>query len=45
MDINEWEEWYVEILDDFGFLRKDDENTADLLNEILEMKFLKSMDF
>ena len=36
MDINEWEEWYVEILDDFGFLRKDDENTADLLNEILE---------
>ena len=36
MDINEWEGWYVEILDDFGFLRNDDENTADLLNEILE---------
>lgn len=36
MDINEWEEWYVEILDDFGFSRDDDEKTADLLNEILE---------
>ncbi len=36
MDINEWEEWYVEILDDFGFLREDDEATADLLDSILE---------
>ena len=35
MDINEWEEWYEEILDTFGFLREDDEKTADLLNKIL----------
>ena len=32
MDINEWEEWYVEILEDFGFSRDDDEKTADLLD-------------
>lgn len=36
MDINEWEEWYEEILNTFGFLREDDEKTADLLDEILE---------
>ena len=36
MDINEWEFWYEEILDTFGFLREDDEKTADLLDEILE---------
>lgn len=36
MDINEWEEWYEEILNTFGFRREDDEKTADLLDEILE---------
>jgi len=35
MNISEWEEWYEEILNDFGFSRDDDEDTADLLNEIL----------
>lgn len=38
MDINEWEGWYTEILDDFGFSRDDDEKTADLLDKILEEK-------
>ncbi|MBQ6813649.1 MAG: DUF115 domain-containing protein [Methanobrevibacter sp.] len=36
MDINEWETWYEEILDDFGFSREGDEKTADLLDEILD---------
>ena len=36
MDINEWEEWYKEILNDFGFDRDGDEETADLLDKILD---------
>ena len=38
MDINEWETWYEEILDDFGFSREGDENTAELLDKILDEK-------
>ena len=34
MDINEWEEWYEEILDTLGFSREGDEKTADLLDSI-----------
>ncbi|AMK14649.1 6-hydroxymethylpterin diphosphokinase MptE-like protein [Methanobrevibacter olleyae] len=36
MDINEWEVWYKEILEDFGFSRDDDEKSADLLDKILD---------
>ena len=38
MDINEWEIWYKNILNDFGFSREGDEKTADVLNDILDKK-------
>ena len=38
MDFNEWEGWYKEILDTLGFLRDDDEKTAELLDKILDEK-------
>ena len=38
MDFNEWEGWYEEILDTLGFLRGDDEKTAELLDKILDEK-------
>ena len=38
MDFNEWEGWYKEILETLGFLRGDDEKTAELLNKILDEK-------
>ncbi len=38
MDFNEWEGWYKEILDTLGFLREDDEKTAELLDKILDEK-------
>ncbi len=44
MDINEWENWYKRILDDFGFSREGDEKTADLLDEILEKKGCLTID-
>ena len=44
MDINEWEIWYNEILDDFGFSREGDEKTADLLDDILERKGCLTID-
>ena len=44
MDINEWEVWYEEILNTFGFLREDDERTADLLDEILDEKGCLTID-
>lgn len=44
MDINEWEGWYTEILDDFGFSRDADERTADLLDGILEEKGCLTID-
>lgn len=44
MDINEWEEWYTEILDTFGFLREDDERSADLLDRILDKEGCLTID-
>lgn len=38
MDFNEWEGWYNEILETLGFLRDDDEKTAELLDKILDEK-------
>lgn len=38
MDFNEWEGWYKEILETLGFLREDDEKTAELLDKILDEK-------
>lgn len=35
MNINEWEKWYTKILDDFGFSREKDEETAKILDNIL----------
>lgn len=44
MDFKEWETWYKDILDDFGFLRSDDETTAEELNNILDKKGCLSLD-
>ena len=38
MDFNDWEGWYKEILETLGFLRDDDEKTAELLDKILDEK-------
>lgn len=38
MNINEWEKWYIEILNDFGFSREKDEETAKILDNILNKK-------
>lgn len=38
MDFNEWEGWYKEILYTLGFSREGDENTAALLDKILDEK-------
>ena len=38
MYFNEWEGWYKEILETLGFLRDDDEKTAELLDKILDEK-------
>ena len=35
MEFDEWNIYYKEILDDFGFSREDDEKCAQLLDEIL----------
>lgn len=35
MEFNEWEKWYIEILDDFGFDREGDEASAIILDELL----------
>ena len=35
MDFGLWETYYKQILNDFGFKRKDDENTAQVLDELL----------
>ena len=35
MEFGEWNIYYKEILDDFGFSREDDEKCAQLLDEIL----------
>ena len=38
MNLNEWCLWYKEILEDFGFDRGADEESAEVLNELLENK-------
>lgn len=38
MNIETWMKWYKLILDDFGFLRKDDEKSADILNKMIKDK-------
>ncbi|MGC9517055.1 MAG: 6-hydroxymethylpterin diphosphokinase MptE-like protein [Methanomicrobiales archaeon] len=38
MEINTWFSWYKKILKDFGFSKKDDEQSARLLSELLEDK-------
>ena len=35
MEFGLWEKYYTEILEDFGFSRKNDEESAKLLDEIL----------
>jgi uncharacterized Rossmann fold enzyme len=43
MDFEEWEGYYSEILDDFGFSKDEDERSALLLSELLENKDLASI--
>ena len=38
MEFGLWEKYYVEILEDFGFSREDDEKSAKLLDEILSVE-------
>ena len=38
MEFGLWEKYYVEILDDFGFSRENDEESAKLLDEILSVE-------
>ncbi len=36
MKFSDWETWYEKILDDFGFIREDDEDSAKLLDKVLD---------
>lgn len=38
MEFGLWEKYYIEILDDFGFSRENDEESAKLLDEILSVE-------
>lgn len=44
MDFSEWEPIYVEILDDFGFSREDDENSVRILKALTLSSDLRSGD-
>ena len=44
MEFGLWEKYYKEILDDFGFSRKDDEESAKLLDEILSTEGCLTLD-
>ena len=44
MEFGLWEKYYKEILDDFGFSRKNDEESAKLLDEILSTEGCLSLD-
>lgn len=44
MDFGLWEIFYKEILDDFGFSREDDENSAKVLDEILSEEGCLTLD-
>ena len=36
MDLDTWFSWYEKILKEFGFERKDDEKSAEILNNLLD---------
>lgn len=40
MELKEWMNWYTKILDDFGFIREDDEHTAEVLNNLIKDTYL-----
>ena len=44
MDFGLWEIFYKEILDDFGFSREEDENSAKVLDEILSQEGCLTLD-
>ena len=44
MEFGLWEKYYTEILDDFGFSRKNDEESAKLLDEILSTEGCLTLD-
>lgn len=44
MEFGLWERYYKEILDDFGFSRQDDENSAKVLDEILSEEGCLTLD-
>lgn len=44
MEFGQWSIYYKEILDDFGFSREDDENTAQVLDEILSQEGCLTLD-
>ena len=44
MEFGLWERYYKEILDDFGFSRSDDENSAKVLDEILSEEGCLTLD-
>lgn len=44
MDFGLWEKYYTEILEDFGFLRENDEKSALLLDEILSSEGCLTLD-
>ena len=44
MEFGLWEKYYTEILDDFGFSRENDEESARLLDEILSVEGCLTLD-
>ena len=44
MEFGLWEKYYNEILDDFGFSRQKDEESAKLLDEILSTEGCLTLD-
>ena len=44
MEFGLWEKYYIEILDDFGFSRENDEESAKLLDEILSTEGCLTLD-
>ena len=44
MEFGEWDIYYKEILDDFGFSREDDEKCAKVLDEILSEEGCLTLD-
>ena len=44
MEFGLWEKYYTEILDDFGFSRSGDENSAKVLDEILSEEGCLTLD-